>query len=788
MRPRIFSTTGLLIALAMSMGNAADLYVSPTGNDAAAGTSDAPLATLAAARDKADQLKTGTTAVTVYLRGGTYYLSAPVVFGAANSGAAQASITYAAYAGEKPVLSGGIKLSDSLAWTVSSGNIMVTTIALNLKVDQLFLNGKRQIMARYPNFDSTKAILDGYDANCFSTTRVATWKNPAEGPGYIRALHPNQWGSESYTITAKNSDNTLAMTWAGDNNNGNTMHPTYRMVENIFEELDAPGEWFYRKSTGQLYFYPPAGTNLKTAKIELASQDELIRIIGTSSTAAAHNIIFDGLTFTQTYRTLFSKPYMYILRSDWHIAHTGAVFMQNTENIKVQNCFFDQVGGNAIFMDGYNRYNLVYNNNFVDGGASCVNLIGDTSSVRCPFNWSGFGTCTDRTPGPRGDKYPAFITVSNNMMNHLGRFEKQTSGVNLGITECATVIHNTVHDCPRAAININNGCFGGHQISYNWLYNTVLETEDHGPFNAWGRDRNLDFKDDTSATQLDAWKTTLIHNNRLEVRQGLFGLDLDDQSSNYLLYNNLLFTCGLKIQWSRHNTYYNNILVNGANTTITNPWWGSNDYITRNIFTSGNPYWCNFFTGITNSTFLADTFKSHIKLLDSNLFANGVSSVSTEAGSLSLSAWRAAGLDVHSISGDPMFVNVNQTWPGYSPKGNYQVQSGSPALTLGFKNFPMDSFGVMKPPSATRKPFYSNGKIGQEDAGFKVCYSAGRLTISHTGDYRATITTALGRTVKTIHGKGNASISLNAKTCGAGIYFVVIRAKDGLQRYRFLVE
>jgi hypothetical protein len=560
------------------------------------------------------------------------------------------------------------------------------------------------------------------------------------------------------------------------------------MVENIFEELDAPGEWFYRKSTGQLYFYPPAGANLKTAKIELASQDELIRIIGASSTAAVHDITFDGLTFTHTYRTLFSKPYMYILRSDWHIAHTGAVFTLNTENIKIQNCFFDQVGGNAIFMDGYNRYNLVYNNNFVDAGASCVNLIGDTSSVRCPSNWSGFPACTDHTPGPRSNAYPAFITVANNMMNHLGRFEKQTSGVNLGITECDTILHNTIHDCPRAAVNINNGRFGGHEIAHNWIYNSVLETEDHGPFNSWGRDRNLDFKDDTSATQLDAWKTTVIHDNRWEVRQGLFGIDLDDQSSNYLIYNNLVFGSGLKLQWSRHETYCNNILVNGANTTITNPWWGSNDYITRTICTNGSPYWCNFFTGITNSTFLADTIKSHFKLIDSNLYAGGVSSISTEAGGVSLSAWRGAGLDVHSLTGDPMFVNVNQTWPGYGPKGNYQVQSGSPALTIGFKNFPMDSFGVMQVSTGTRQVPQTDRRDGLGAVQSSIHYASGRIVVSLVGDFRLTVANALGRTVLVFGGKGTTSFVIGPKILGNGVYFLAVRSAQGVMTRKVVIN
>ena len=313
------------LACFASLAFSAEIYVSPTGSDAASGTLAAPLATLAAARDKADQLKTGNTPVTVYLRGGTYYLNAPVVFGPSNSGTAAAPIVYTAYQSEKPVLSGGILVPSTAVWATSSGQIKVTTIATNLKVDQLFLNGKRQILARYPNFDSTK-ILDGYDANCISTQRVALWSNPAEGPGYFRALHPSGWGGESFTITGKNADNTLTLKWSGDNNNGQNYHATYRMVENIFEELDAPGEWYYRKSTGQLFFWPPAGANLSTARIELASQDELIRIVGTATDRAKY-LQFNGFTITHTYRTLFSQPYVPLLQGDWTIARAGAVYM-----------------------------------------------------------------------------------------------------------------------------------------------------------------------------------------------------------------------------------------------------------------------------------------------------------------------------------------------------------------------------------------------------------------------------------------------------------------------------
>jgi len=55
---------------------------------------------------------------------------------------------YTAYGSEKPVISGGIKVASS--WSTYSGSIQVATIATNLKVDQLFLNGQRQVLARYP--------------------------------------------------------------------------------------------------------------------------------------------------------------------------------------------------------------------------------------------------------------------------------------------------------------------------------------------------------------------------------------------------------------------------------------------------------------------------------------------------------------------------------------------------------------------------------------------------------------------------------------------------------------
>lgn len=238
-------------------------------------------------------------------------------------------------------------------------------------------------MARYPNVDTSK-ILDGYSADAISENKVSGWANPAEGPGYIRALHDKRWGSNSFIIKGKNGS-TLDYEWVGDNNRSEAMHDTYIMVENIFEELDAPGEWYCRKATGQLFFWPPAGTDLTTGVIELASQEELIRAMGTQSNKVQY-IVFKGLTFTHTHRTLFTKPFETLLDGDWSIVRSGAVFFENAENLRVEWCFFDQIGGNGVFVNGYNRNHVIIDNEFIDAGATCVSVTGLTSSVRCPSN------------------------------------------------------------------------------------------------------------------------------------------------------------------------------------------------------------------------------------------------------------------------------------------------------------------------------------------------------------------------------------------------------------------
>ena len=74
---------------------ALELYVAPTGHDDNPGTKGRPFATITCARDAVRQTKkTSKGSITVYIRGGTYYLNEPLVFTAEDSGSEQAPVVY----------------------------------------------------------------------------------------------------------------------------------------------------------------------------------------------------------------------------------------------------------------------------------------------------------------------------------------------------------------------------------------------------------------------------------------------------------------------------------------------------------------------------------------------------------------------------------------------------------------------------------------------------------------------------------------------------------------------
>ena len=135
-------------------------YVSSDGSDDNPGTLDLPFASLQRAREIIRTSKNRSAPIKVLVRDGTYYLNGPLTFDPEDSGTEEAPITYAAYPGERVTLSGGRPIS--CTWTPHKNGIMMTPVPRGLDFTQLFINGKRKIRARYPNFDASQPGKSGY--------------------------------------------------------------------------------------------------------------------------------------------------------------------------------------------------------------------------------------------------------------------------------------------------------------------------------------------------------------------------------------------------------------------------------------------------------------------------------------------------------------------------------------------------------------------------------------------------------------------------------------------------
>ena len=437
------------VALASSaMAN--EIFVSPSGNDANAGSLDAPLASIAAAQAKVRALKqeTPNKATTVYLRGGKYYLSEPVVFTPEDSGTAKGPITYKAYQDEVPEVLGGVKL-DGLAWTKTDDNVYKTNVPQGLVFETLYINGQQQILARYPNYTEDAPAFNGIAADCLSKERVKTWADPEFG--YFHAMHPSRWGGIHFQITGKKNSGEVTRIGGTQNNRGSGQHKKHRYVENIFEELDDTHEWYLNRKTSKLYFYPAAGVDIDTAEVEVAALEQLFVFKGTEKDPVRH-ISLEGLMLKRTIRT-FMKTDVRLLRSDWTIYRGGVVHFEGTENCAIKDSVLTDVGGNAVFFNLYNKNGLVEGCHIHSVGASGVCFVGDIATARAENYNINEGPPLgkmDFTPGPANNNYPQNCRVDNNLIHNIGTVEKQTAGVHISLAAYVTVSRNSIYDVPRA--------------------------------------------------------------------------------------------------------------------------------------------------------------------------------------------------------------------------------------------------------------------------------------------------------------------------------------------------
>ena len=266
-------------------------YVALTGNDESSGRradpnadgTDGPFATLTRARDAVRAARDAegrrTAPVGVMIRGGTHSLREPLRLGAEDGGTRENPVTWCAYPGETPVLSGGTTID---GWEPYEGSILRAVMPDagegRWKTRQLFYKGQRLRRARWPKVDPDNLRHGGWAfvegavpgserrAFCFrSGTFPRRWAKPQEGEVNLWVQHG--WCNNILPIESIDYDQRILRVtrepFQAD------LPPWFMevlfssenrfFVENILGELTEPGEWCFDSGEGVFYFWPPDG-------------------------------------------------------------------------------------------------------------------------------------------------------------------------------------------------------------------------------------------------------------------------------------------------------------------------------------------------------------------------------------------------------------------------------------------------------------------------------------------------------------------------------------------------
>lgn len=553
-------------------------YVALDGNDNNSGTIEAPFATVEKAKEVISKFLIPEGGVTVYIRGGEYYINNTINFYSDASGEDGRPVIYKAYPGEEVSFVGSKDIDTSKIKKVTDEALLSRLIEDNAKDNlymlnlaeqgitvspvssygsgfneynptEFYMNGMLLTNARWPNNDQSKNLIQaapvtGDAAAGYNDVRqkyMYTFpdaENRSSGwtikPGnsYMAGAVVYFWADSSYTIDTFNPDTKVLTTVDKCNISavpGAGWGQQYRVYfGNIFEEIDKPGEMYIDRETGIMYFYPIG--DVQDADMTVSVLDKnMLNFYGTS------NITFDGINFKNTRKTpinITKSDKIRIENAEISGSSQRGIDISDTKNSAISGCHFCNISSSAIYMSGGDRANIVHNNNVIE---------------------NSYFHSTNLRPGDR------FAVTIHDAVGE-------------------TVRHNEFDDLPHGAIDVRKS--NDITIEYNSISNALYFDSDMGSI-YWGRDNTVLGMvvryNYFSNFLTDCWA----------VADGYVdGVFWDDGSAGPQLYGNVFYNAGRTMSSLRANgaevsNVYNNIVIDDKNLTKYAGYlygWGTRNY------------------------------------------------------------------------------------------------------------------------------------------------------------------------------------------------------------------
>lgn len=383
-----FSLTAFFLFL-LTFSYAADIYIKPGSESLHDGIRQARELRRLGKVEKDEPVR-------IIMKGGNYMLYEPVFIRTEDSGTEASPTIIEAAPGETPVLSGGINLKgwkkEGKYWTANvpwiNGN------PLNFR--QFWVNGKKAVRARnVSDFNDMDRILSNDKINRILWVPASAVKKILKSEEPELVIH-QMWEIANLRIKS--------ITVQGDSAGIQFHDPEARIqfehpwpqpmvkegfnsafyLTNAMELLDEPGEWYYNRKTGKIYYLPRPGENMNTAEAIVPALETLIEITGTME-RPVKNIHFKGISFNYTNWTRPSEKGhvplqagMYLLdgyklrppgvpgnfnkgieNQAWVGRPPAAVEVRMAENTSFKECRFEHLGSCGLDFLYATRYDIV---------------------------------------------------------------------------------------------------------------------------------------------------------------------------------------------------------------------------------------------------------------------------------------------------------------------------------------------------------------------------------------------------------------------------------------------